>query len=76
MLLFYPRPMLSRRQSYLPAFFPSEGSPVHHGVLFLDELPEFRRHMLEVLCEPLDHWNGYNRSCIEVCFDPDLSDST
>jgi magnesium chelatase family protein len=24
----------------------------HHGVLFLDELPECRQHVLEVLCQP------------------------
>jgi len=27
---------------------------VHHGVLFLDELPEWSRHALEVLREPLE----------------------
>jgi magnesium chelatase family protein len=33
---------------------PGDVSRAHHGMRFMDELPQFRRHVLEVLCQLLE----------------------
>lgn len=52
---------------------PGEVSLAHHGVLFLDELPEFRRQALEALREPLEnHRITVSRAARQVEFDADF----
>ncbi len=48
---------------------PGEIFLAHHGILFLDELPEFQRHVLTVLREPMESGEiNIFRASAQVCF--------